>query len=249
MHSRHKGYAHFQESLVWGPDHRTIHLCCRFHELSDKSRYGRLQTVAYMKSDDFGRTWKRSDGSIIKPPITAENIEAVQRGGEDFKQTLRAGCLAVSSESQPHLLYSVLAKLKGTTWLATPDGSGKWKRICLSDQLPDEWKSLNLIMAGGLSFDTKGQLHGVASLQTGDQKHKIWGDPTNEVVAFTVASDGKVRFRPVSKFDSKTSHWLPSIERATGHNQVPEQPGILYTGGPAGANNFELMKNGVFFAK
>ena len=29
MVSRHKGYAHFQESLSWGPDHKTLHLCGR----------------------------------------------------------------------------------------------------------------------------------------------------------------------------------------------------------------------------
>ena len=38
----------FQESLAWGPDHRTLHLCCRFHEKSDGDAYGRLQTAAYL---------------------------------------------------------------------------------------------------------------------------------------------------------------------------------------------------------
>jgi hypothetical protein len=247
IHSRHKGYAHFQESLAWGPDHRTIHLCCRFHEQTDKNSYGRFNTVAYMKSNDFGRTWRRSDGSLIQQPITADNNEVLERGGEDFKRILRAGCLAVSPSGQPWLLYSITENLKGETWLITPSGTPQWQRIRLNDQLPLQWQAFNLIMAGGLSFDSGGQLHGVAQLQTGEQNQKVWGDATNEVVQFTVSDDNSVRFRPVSRFDSQTSHWLPSIERATGHNKVPEEPGILFTDGSAGSTNVESMSNRVYF--
>lgn len=248
LSSRHKGYAHFQESLAWGPDHQTIHLCCRFHEKSDKESYGRLQTVAYMKSDDFGRTWRRSDGSPIKGPITPDNVEVLDQGGEDFERGLRTGCLAVSPIGQPHLMYSVVTKLKGESWLATPDGSGQWKRTRLNDRLPDEWKSFNLIMAGGLAFDQSGRLHGTAQLQTGEQKEKIWGDPTNEIVAFTLDGDDDLQFRAISEFDASTSHWLPSIERPTGHNHVAERPGILFTAGPAGNKNTDLINNRVYFS-
>ena len=248
MHSRHKGYAHFQESLAWGPDHKTIHLCCRFHELTDKSAYGRLQTVAYMKSEDFGRTWKRSDGSVIDKPITVESIETVARGGVDLKKSLRAGCIAVSPKGKPHLIYSTVVKQKGEAWLAVADGKGKWERIRLNDHLLREWRSFNLIMAGGLSFDHQGQLHGVGQLQTGEQNEKIWGDPTNEIVAFNMVGKDRIQFRSISKFDPKTSHWLPSIERPTGHNVVPSRPGILFTGGSAGKSNTDLLKNHVYYS-
>ena len=246
MYSRHKGYSHFQESLSWGPDHKTLHLCCRFHELSDKSFYGRLQTVAYMKSDDFGRSWQRSDGTKIKTPITVDNIEVIAKGGVDFKQTLRAGCMAVSPEGVPRLVYSISAKNRSHAFLATLDEKGKWKRLNLNDQLPKEWREFNLIMAGGLSFDSAGKLHGVAQLQTGPRVHKIWGDPSNEIVTFTKEGD-RIRFRAISKFDAKASHWLPSIERPTGHNLVPSDPGIIYTGGPAGGKNTELLSNKVYW--
>ena len=248
MHSRHKGYAHFQESLAWGPDHRTIHLCCRFHEKSDKGSYGRLQTVGYMKSEDFGRTWIRSDGAMIKAAITADKIEVLDKGGEDFERNLRAGCLAVSPTGQPHLIYSVVAKLKGESWLATPDGLGQWKRTRLNDHLPAEWRSFNLIMAGGLSFDQTGRLHGVAQLQTGAQEEKTWGDPTNEIIAFTIDGDDAIQFRAISVFDANTSHWLPSIERHTGHNQVAPHPRTLFTAGPAGKGNTDLLNNRVYFS-
>lgn len=245
--SRHKGYAHFQESLAWGRDHRTLHLCCRFHELSDKSSYGRLQTVAYMQSDDFGRTWKRSDGSLLTHPITPENVEIIEKGGVDAERTLRAGCLAVSPSGKPYLLYSVVENEKGESWIATPDESGGWKRVRLNDHLPDKWKSLNLIMAGGLSTDRAGTLHGVAQLQTGPRRGKSWGDPTNEVVAFQFTGQGDVRFKAISQFDENRSHWLPSIERPTGHNQVNSPPAILFTAGPPGKANTDLLKNRVYF--
>lgn len=247
MHSRHKGYAHFQESLAWGPDHKTIHLCCRFHEGTDKSAYGRLQTVAYMKSEDFGRTWKRSDGSVIDKPITVGSIETIARGGVDLNKSLRAGCLAVSPKGKPHLIYSTVVKQKGEAWLAVADGKGKWERIRLNDHLLPEWRSFNLIMAGGLSFDHQGQLHGVGQLQIGEQNEKIWGDPTNEIVAFNMVGRDRIQFRSISKFDPKTAHWLPSIERPTGHNVVTEPPGVLFTGGSAGKTNTDLLKNHVYF--
>ena len=249
LSSRHKGYAHFQESLAWGPDRRTIHLGCRFHEKSDKDSYGRLQTVAYMKSDDLGRTWKRSDGSKIMGTITPDNIEVLDVGGEDIQRGLRAGCLAVSPTGQPNLMYSAVANFKGESWIATPDGLGQWKRIRLNDHLPPEWIACNLIMAGGLAFDHAGRLHGVAQLQTGEQKEKIWGDPTNEIVAFTVDADNNIHFRSISEFDAATSHWLPSIERSTGHNQIAHRPGILFTAGPAGSKNTDLMNNRVYFSQ
>ena len=247
MHSRHKGYAHFQESLSWGPDHRTLHLCTRFHELtSSKEDYGRLQTVAYMKSDDFGRTWKRSDGSIIKPPITVDNIEVIAKGGVAFKQTLRAGCLAVSPKNEPFLVYSVTAKNQAHTFLATPNSQGGWDREELNQHLPEKWQSFNLLMSGGVTFDATSTLHGVAQLQTGPQVHKIWGDPSNEIVAFEKRADA-IRFRAVSEFDAGTSHWLPNIERPTGHNRIQGRPGIIYTAGPAGSKNTDRLSNRVYF--
>jgi len=247
MFSRHKGYAHFQESLCWGPDHKTLHLCCRFHELTTSMEdYGRLQTVAYMKSDDFGRTWKRSDGSTIKGAITVDNAEVIAKGGRAFKQTLRAGCLAVGPKNKPFLVYSVTAKNQSRTFLATMNSRGGWDRENLNDHLPAKWKSFNLVMAGGLAFDSRNVLHGVAQLQTGPQNHKIWGDPTNEIIAFEKHA-GAVKFRAVSTFDDQTSHWLPSIERPTGHNLIKGRPGIIYTGGPAGNKNTELLSNRVYW--
>ncbi len=88
-----------------------------------------------------------------------------------------------------------------------------------------------------------------SQLQTGEQKEKIWGDPTNETVAFTIDRDEGIQFRAISVFDANTSHWLPSIERPTGHNSVARYPGILFTAGPAGKGNTDLLNNRVYFSQ
>ena len=258
MHSRYKGYAHFGESLTWGPDQKTIHLSCRFHEKSDKKAYGRLQTVGYMKSEDFGRTWKHSDGSLIEQPITVDTIETIAHGGVDFNKTLRAGCMAVSPTGNPYVIYSTAtnetmtfgsSREKGETWLRIADMKGSWDRICLNDYLPTEWKSFNLTMPGGISFDEMGRLHGVCTLQTGMHNEKNWSDPTNEIIAFTIMGKFDFKFRSISNFDPQISHWLPNIERSTGHNIVSSRPGIIFTGGSPGKSSTDLLENSVYYCE
>ncbi|MBG85877.1 MAG: hypothetical protein CMO80_03125 [Verrucomicrobiales bacterium] len=247
MYSRHKGYAHFQESLCWGPDHKTIHLSCRFHELTDKGAYGRFNTVAYMKSEDFGKTWRRANGDLIEGSITAEKMDVIDRGGENFNRTLRVGCIAADKNNQPWILYSAVAKNRGNARLTRADPKGQWNATELAPNLPPAWRNFNFIMAGGLAFDSRGELHGVGQLQNGERNEKEWGDPTNEIAKFQMSKEGAFEFRALSEFDSKTSHWLPSIERPTGFNQLRHTPGVIYTGGPPGGNNKELLANRVYW--
>ena len=64
-----------------------------------------------------------------------------------------------------------------------------------------------------------------------------------------MAGKGDIQFKAISKFDPKTSHWLPNIERSTGHNTVPSLPSVLFTGGAAGKANTDLLKNRVYFGR
>jgi hypothetical protein len=43
--------------------------------------------------------------------------------------------------------------------------------------------------------------------------------------------------------DSKVPHWLPNLERSTGHHAIPEQPGIIFTSGSGGTGLDELKLN------
>lgn len=250
LRSRHKGYAHFQESLAWGPDHKTLHLCCRFHENSDKNAYGRLQTVAYMKSEDFGKTWRRSDGAKISTPASVDDIEVLAKGGVDREVGLRAGCMAVEPKTGlPHLIYSVTENGQGRVFTATSDGKGGWSRFDLSSQLPAKLRGKDLIMAGGLSFSGSGRLHGTAQIQKAKAGESTWGNPSNETLRFERdVKSGAFRFHFASEPDPERSQWLPNIERATGFNKVSDQPGIIYTSGAPGGKNTELLRNRVYWA-
>ena len=249
VRSRYNGYAHFQESLAWSPDRRSLHFCCRFHEKSDGGAYGRLQTVAYMVSHDLGRSWQRSDGSPIELPSTAEDLEVLASGGVDHERTLRAGGMAVDSSGKPHLVYSVRESGQERATLALLEAGGQWQRTDLSKVLPEQWKSWDLGIAGGVTFDPADKMSIVATLQKAKTGEETWGHGSNEVVRFTSTDGGETfSFGFVSEPDANVSHWLPNIERATGHNTVPERPGIIYTAGPAGGKNTELLSNGVYWS-
>jgi hypothetical protein len=246
--SRYRGYAHFQESLAWSPDNRLLHLSCRFHENSDRSAYGRIQTVGYMVSDDLGTTWRRSDGSLIELPVTAESIEVLDSGGVDTGRILRAGAMAVDAQGTPHVIYSFSDGGRSDTIVATPQGDGRWRRRELSPLLPDEWKPWQLGMPGALTFNCGGEMTVAGTIQRVDEGEEGWGHASSEVVLLTSADRGKTfSFELASQPDPKTAHWLPNIERLTGHNAVPDRPGLIYTAGPPGKKNTDILSNGVFW--
>ena len=248
--SRYPGYAHFQESLAWGGDHRTLHLSCRFHEKSDKDAYGRLQTVAYLVSRDSGESWQRSDRHAVTLPATVESAEVLAAGGVDHQRVVRAGAIAVDPKGRPNLLYSVEEKGQGKLWVARLEAEGRWHRIDLSRFLPAEWSSWKLITAGGITFDTKGEMIVAATAQQHEAHESGWGHPSNEVVQLRSRNNGaSFSFSVVSRKDRTVSHWLPNIERATGHHQVGADAGILYTAGGPGPGTKDLLSNQVLFTQ
>jgi hypothetical protein len=136
-----------------------------------------------MVSDDFGKTWHRSDGSLVPMPTTAETIEVLDSGGVDSGRILRAGAMAVDAEGAAHVVYSFDEDAGGDTVLAASQGDGRWQRRRLAPYLPDP----------------------------------------------------------------SVAHWLPNIEKPTGHNRLPERPGIIYTAGPPGQKNTDILCNGVYW--
>jgi Asp-tRNA(Asn)/Glu-tRNA(Gln) amidotransferase A subunit family amidase len=61
-----------------------------------------------------------------------------------------------------------------------------------------------------------------------------WADPTNEIILFTSRDLGEtLSTYKVSPEDPTTSDWLPSLEKATGHNKV-DIPYLIYTHGEKG---------------
>ena len=247
--ARYPGYAHFQESLAWGSDHRALHLCCRFHEKSDDQAYGRLQAVCYLMSPDAGRSWRRSDGSAVSLPATADSADVLATGGVDHERILRAGAMAVDANDRPHIVYSLEENGRSRLLIARP-GEGSWKQMDLRESVTPQWSTWNITAPAGMTFTSAGEMIVAAQIQLPEAGQSTWGHPTNEVVFFRSRDDGRTfSFALITAPDPQRSHWLPNVERATGYNAVPAQPGILYTAGPPGETNRDLLSNGVFFAK
>lgn len=250
LRSRHQGYAHFQESLAWGPDHRTLHLCCRFHEKSDREAYGRIQTVGHMMSEDLGTTWRTAQLERITMPATAETIDQIALGGADEERILRAGALAVHPRTgTPHVIYSATSAGRSIAILAIANDGGAWTKRSLAVTHPESEQGTNLIMPGGLSFDSSATLHGAMQVQTPQDKESTWGHPTDEPVRFTRSQEtGAIEWERVCEPNPALPQWLPSIERNTGFNKIAGRPGLLFTAGERGKGNSDLLRNKVYWS-
>ena len=155
----------------------------------------------------------------------------------------------MDAAGRPHVVYSDEQSGRSRLILARPNGDGSWDRNDLSKFLPGRWKSWLLLGPAGVTITSTGEIVVTAQIEPPVDGASTWGGPGNEVVAFRSRDGGRsFTFSPVSRPDGNRAHWLPNIERATGHNRVPENPGLLYTGGGPGAKNTDLLSNHVFFA-
>ncbi len=237
------GYAHFQESLAWSPDHRRLHLACRIYDGSP----GHGHTLGYMYTEDFGKRWRRVDDSVIDLPATPESITNIAHARGEPGRSLRGGALAVDREGRPHVVYSAW---KGNacrmTWAVLGEGQ-RWEKRDLQEHLTGAWSSWSLSMPGNLHVHPAGDIRIVATLLHPDiaDEKQAWGHPTNEV-ALLDSSDGGDSFqmRVLSKIDEQTPHWLPNMEKPTGFNRV-DRPGVIYTAGTRGDRNTQIVANEV----
>ena len=119
----------------------------------------------------------------------------------------------------------------------------------LNRHLPRRWSSWELTVPGGVTFDRRGGMILCAMLQQVKPDEERWGHPSNEVVRFRSGDGGKTfQFGLLGQPDRNVAHWLPNLERSTGHNAVPDSPGIIYTAGPPGGKNTELLANRVYWS-
>lgn len=245
LRSRVRGYSHFQEALAWGPKHGELHLSTRIHERANNS-----ETVGYMVSSDFGKTWRTSAGKKLELPVTADTIDRLATKKSDPNR-LRCGAVAVSPDGKPHVLYSSFGDngdTRGDAIFATPDGKGGWRRRSLLPAMADAFPDHGVKMPGGLTFNQDGRLFIVLTTFKADPQHarQFWGSPSNEVVLLEARGDGDA-FSPrlLSEPDENVAHWLPNMERPTGHNAVTGTPGVIFTDGGRGENNRQILANKV----
>jgi len=247
LQAEHKGYAHFMDALAWSADKRYLHLVTRIHD-GDPPRG---HTIGYLRSADKGVTWTRHDGTPVALPATAATVDVIKQFREGPGAGLRAAGLAVAPDGRPVVLCSNQDVHPNEAWLATPGEDG-WEERSLRPALPPEYSDWGVFAPGGVTFSDTGAMYvvltmiapGLAEGQSG------WGHPLCEVVAFE-STDGGKTFRTVfvSEIDAETPHWLPNIERATGHNSVKGLPGIIFTEGGRGEDNKELVANKVWWVR
>lgn len=234
------GYVRFQQALLWGQDHRTLHLTLWIFDEN------RAYTVGYLRSPDSGRTWERADGTPVLLPATRETVTLIDTKHRD----LRFGSIAVDGESTPYVLYSTCPSfaLPSQAWVVWLDGAGKWCRRSLTDELPKEWKGWSLAMDGAIHIAPDGRIFIVLALMKPETVSEgNWGHKSAEIVGMQ-ASDirGKFSVGLLSKPDMTVPHWLPNLERPTGHNRV-DVPGVMYTAGVTGEGCHDILSNAVYW--
>ncbi len=246
LQAEHMGYAHFMDGLAWSPDFKTLHLTCRIYD----NNPGRGHTIGYLRSEDLGATWTRGDGTPVELPATAKTVEVINQNLEDEEAGLRGGGVAVLPDGRPCLVCSDYRAEIPSAWLTIQGTSGTWEHHMLRPSLPAGYEEWGLITPGNVTRTEDGRI--VVALIAVAPPHgpdkKLWGHGSCEIAVFDCGPDGTVgNSRIVTSPDASTARWLPSIERPTGHNRVPEPPGLIYTEGPPGGVNTELLANEVYW--
>ncbi|MEO7598580.1 MAG: BNR-4 repeat-containing protein [Opitutus sp.] len=248
IRGRFPRYAQFASGLVWSPDRKTIHLGGRIYESSPDPMGKPTYTIVYMKTSDLGKTWTKADGTPLTLPVNADSIDVLEADDPGTGLQLNSGPLAVDRDGVPHVLYTAKAKGHSQLVLATPAKGAGWDKRDLADVMPSTvrgWE-VNLGMGGGMSISDTGRATIVAVVLAPPAEEvgtlKEWGHPTTEVVRLW-SDDGLKTFHSevLAPMDPGEPHWLANIERPTGHNRVPEKPGIIFLGGVAGAGLKDLM--------
>ena len=234
------GYVRFQQALAWGPDHRTLHLTLW---LFDENR---AYTVGYLRSPDSGRTWERADSTPVSLPATRETVTLIDTKYRD----LRFGSIAVDADSTPYVLYSTCPSfaLPSRAWIVWPDETGKWCRRSLTDELPKEWKSWSLAMDGAIHIAPDGRIFIVLAIMKPETvSEENWGHKSAEIIGLQARNIGdKFSVDLLSKPDMTVPHWLPTLERPTGHNLV-DVPGVMFTDGVTGEGCHDILSNAVYW--
>ena len=245
LRSRHPNYTHFQESLAWGADHRTIHLACRIYETTGVKDEAPLQTIGYLVSPDAGVTWRRVDGTVVALPATAATVDVIERGGGASGRTLYSGSVAVDRGGRSHRLLTVREKAGAArTYVATPGPGAGWTQRDLHAFLPERYRDWDLVSPGAMTFSASGRVTIVATLAKLAPGESDWAHATNDIVRFW-SDDGALTFRceVLDPGSGKRPRWLPNLERPTGHHSVPDEPGIIFTAGSGGAGLHERLLN------
>ena len=143
-------YAGYQIGLVWGPDHRTLHLSCSTYQskTEESNLWGTIQSANYMRSTDFGKSWERADGTPIEIPATSETMDVLAAGESSYpKPGIRnPGAITVDSAGRPFVLYMRYNMPQpGQVFLVTPNERGRWRHLPIQAAIDENWPGTAVI--------------------------------------------------------------------------------------------------------
>lgn len=127
-----------------GPYPRKVHIAWSRlgggtpEEIAKKHLWARRYNVYYAYSDDGGATWKRSDGTPYRLPITEESAEKLYDCGQ---HGVWLEDIQLDSQGNPYILFidAVVETYESQWKLARHLGSGRWRitDVTTSDHMYD----------------------------------------------------------------------------------------------------------------
>lgn len=249
LRSQRINYSQYAASMCWAPDHRTIYLSVRIYEQpSYDSPPVSYTAVGCMMSPDEGRTWTRLDGAPIALPATGDTIDLVHRSQSAEARIVDSGAMALRPDGRPCIGYSVRMPDNAQGFLAIARAGGGWDHVHLNRFLPDGWRDAALVFYGGLTVGAAGRITLVTPVMNYTDHFEAWGDPTTELVRMDSTDGGRTfSSRLLDAPDPLNPRWMPSLERPTGWNTVPDAPGLIYTEGSRGAGLGDVLTNKVWW--
>lgn len=245
-HAKYVGYAGYNVALAFGPDGKTLHLAAdTFEGFDADKRRGIYQSVIYMVSDDYGATWRKSDGTPIPAKPTPDKLDVISffDAGDKAKTppiSHRNGGLVVDAKGRPYVYFIHIVDNVRKARLVTPKEGGGWKDLPLDEAFHAKFpKDLPAGARGSLSIDADGGMH--VLIQTdppsakGPQTHEdAKEDGVNFGLAMLSSRDGGQTFEAREIFPAIAGRKisLASIERPVGHNTIKGRlPSIIWLDG------------------
>jgi hypothetical protein len=241
------GYTRWQAALVLGRDGKTLHMSFMLFE---KALTEVGYAIGYLRSPDAGKTWKLSDGERVTLPATPATIEIVDGSTTvEGPTNFRPGNIALDPDGVPWVVYSRMDREPFEAWVARLTAEGKWQKIPLLPVIKRKWKNRGVKTPGSIVFGRDGTMYVVVTTLksgTGDEL-AFWGHRSAEVALLVSKDQGRTfSVFEVSSVDDSAANWLPNIERPT-RNEPIKVPALIYTHGPRGKTNKDIMNNEVIW--
>jgi len=196
-----------------------LHVGVLFYDLpADKGK-----KAGYMKSDDGGSTWKKSDGTTYTLPVTYSTLETVETG-----DNLRLGNIAVDSNDHPFFVVIRMHNSPHDGQFWRYDGTS-WIGTTLSVSGKNLYASCSTTFLNGIIYIF---LHAGSS----------WSADDCEVYMFYSSDNGSTfTSKQISTTDSSNANWHAHAEQKNGANTLSEMR-VMWTHGNSSPTEIYFAK-------